>query len=209
MSEASPLTSAPSLAPEDEARANIYGLLARLFHAAPDPQFLAALLDVEASGGGREENPASRAFVQAWSALIEASRSAFPAVLEAEHTVLYVGTGKCDVTPYLSNYVLQHESDTPLAELRDELSRLGIARRPGVPEYEDHVAALFEVMRYFIAVQRRDVVDQKAFFDRFIYRGGIGFCDATQKSERASYYKLVTALTREFLEIEQRAFSIS
>ena len=42
-----PQNAAPPVAPEDLARANVYGILARLFYVAPDAQLLAALANAE------------------------------------------------------------------------------------------------------------------------------------------------------------------
>lgn len=129
-------------------------------------------------------------------------------MLENEHTALFVGTGKAQVTPYLSNYVLRHQSDTPLAELRETLRRMGIARREGIGEYEDHIAGALETMRYLIAVQHRSLEDQRDFFERFVYDAAVSFCTAVSNSEHASFYKPVVHLTRIFLDVEKNAFSM-
>lgn len=199
-----PLSSAPTLAPEDQARANLYGILARLFYAAPDAQLLAALANAQDDAAAAQNSPLG----EAWAALREACRSAFPVKLDNEHTALFVGTGKAAVTPYLSNYVLRHQSDMPLAALRETLRRLGIARREGIGEYEDHIAGLMETMRYLIAVQRRSLEEQRDFFERFVYDGALSFCAAVSDSAHASFYKHVARLTRLYMDIEKNAFSM-
>jgi TorA maturation chaperone TorD len=198
-----PLNFSATPSPEDLARANLYGILARLYFAPPDAQLLAALANAQ-DDAAMGDSPLG----EAWRALVEACRSAFPVMLENEHTALFVGTGKAAVTPYLSNYVLRHQSDTPLAELRETLRGLGIARREGIGEYEDHVAGLMETMRYLIAVQRRSLEEQRDFFARFIYDGAVAFCVALSDSDQASFYKRVARLTRIFLDIEKNAFSM-
>jgi len=212
VSESAPQQALPPLAPEDEARGNVYGLLARLFYAAPH----ARLLDeIRGTGAGADKaqlaegDAGDRAFEAAWTALADACRDTSPAALESEHLALFGGAGKSEVTPYLSHYVLRHESDTPLSELRGELLRFGIARRPGVSEYEDHVSALCETMRYVVAVQRRDLDEQGAFFERFVYPGAVGFCNAILASEHAHFYKFTARWALVFLEIERRAFTIT
>ena len=194
-----------SVAPEDLARANLYGILARLFYAPPDAQLLAALANTE-----DHDDPTAQhsPLGEAWRALRDTCRSAFPVKLENEHTALFVGTGKAAVTPYLSNYVLRHQSDTPLAELREALRGLGIARREGVGEYEDHVAGMMETMRYLIAVQQRSLEEQKYFFERFVHDGTMLFCAAVSDSAQASFYKHAARLTRIFVDIEKNAFSM-
>ena len=198
-----PLEFAPQMAPEDLARADLYGVLARLYYAAPDAQLLAALANAP-DAAVAEDNP----LTEAWHALREACRSAFPVMLENEHTLLFVGTGKAQVTPYLSKYVLRHQADTPLADVREALRRLGIARREGVGEYEDHVAGMLETMRFLIAVQRQDLEVQRDFFERFVYDAAVGFCSALSDSEHASFYKTVARLTRVFMDVEKNAFSM-
>ena len=63
-------------------------------------------------------------------------------------------------------------------------------------------------MRFAIAVQHRSLVEQKAFFERFLYRGAIPFCDAVKGSAKAVFYRPVARFTREFLELEHQAFDM-
>ncbi len=206
---AQPEPAVAALAPEDQARANHYGLIARLFYLSPDRQLLGEILSTVAlQGDGEERSEQGKRFLDAWRALVEACRSAFPVMLEGEHTTLFVGTGKAEVTPYLSHYVLRHSLDSPLVDLRAQLAAWGLERRPEASEPEDHIAGVCEVMRFAIAVQQRGLEEQKAFFDRFVYRGGVAFCDAVSASQNAHFYKLVARFTRAFFEVEGEAFEI-
>jgi len=191
---------AAGLEPEDEARAAYYGLIARLFYAAPDEAVLAQMLHANAFEGS--DAPIARA----WRELAAAAKTAFPVVLENEHTELFVGTGKAEVTPYLSHYTIQYATDTPLVDVRQQLRRWGIARRESASEPEDHISGLCEAMRFAIAVQQRADEEQKAFFDRFLYRGAVAFCDAVSASPKADFYRLVARFTRAFLDLENEAF---
>jgi TorA maturation chaperone TorD len=188
--------------PEDEARANLYGLIARLFHAAPDSQLISQLLGAPRIEGEGELGAS-------WREMIEACRTAFPAALESEHTELFVGTGKSLVTPYLSYYVRRHSNDNPLVDLRAQLGRWGIARREGVAEYEDHISGVCETMRFVIAVQQRNPEEQQVFFERFVYPGAAAFCDALSALNQARFYRLVARFARAFFEIEKSAFEIA
>jgi TorA maturation chaperone TorD len=194
---------AGALAPEDEARASIYGLIARLFYGAPDEALLGEILHANAFEGS--DTP----LAQAWRELVEGCRSAFPVVLENEHTDLLVGTGKAPVTPYLTHYTIQYANESPLAALRQQLNDWGIARRETANEPEDHISGVCETMRFAIAVQQRAPEEQKAFFDRWIYRGAVAFCDAVSASPKAVFYKRVAAFTRTFLDVERTAFDIA
>jgi TorA maturation chaperone TorD len=194
--------SGPELQPEDAARADIYGLIARLFYAAPDEGVLGQLLHSRAFEGSEEP------IALAWRELVEAGRTAYPVVLENEHTDLFVGTGKAEVTPYLTHYTIKFATDNPLVELRQQLIRWGMARRENVHEPEDHIAGICETMRMAIAVQHRSEEDQRAFFERFILRGGVAFCDAVTASPKAVFYRRVAVFARAFFELEHEAFSM-
>ena len=115
--------SAPALEPEDEARAAIYGLIARFFYAAPDQTLLGQILNANLFDGGETE------LASAWRALVAACRNTFPVVLEHEHTELFIGTGKAEITPYLTHYVIQYATDNPLVEIRQQLAQWGMGRR--------------------------------------------------------------------------------
>jgi TorA maturation chaperone TorD len=186
---------------EDLARASLYGLIARLFYCAPDAELIATLMSTSAP------DPASP-LGQAWSELVAAWREAPLDALEDEHTALFIGTGKAEVTPYLSHYVIEHSADNPLVALREQLARWGIGRRAGANEPEDHVAAACETMRFAIAVQHRSIAEQRQFFERFVYPGALAFCNAVTASENARLYRHAACLLRAFLEVEREAFEI-
>lgn len=197
-----PQATQEALAPEDEARAAIYGLIARLFYAAPDQSLLGQILHANLFEGG------SSAPARAWLELVAACRNAFPVVLENEHTELFVGTGKAQITPYLAHYVIKYSTDNPLVEMRQQLAQWGMGRRENASEPEDHISGVCEAMRFAIAVQHRSEADQKAFFDRFLYPGAILFCDAVSASQKASFYALVARFARAFFDLEQEAFAM-
>jgi len=190
------------IAAEDAARANLYGLIARLFYAAPDAQLVSELLHAAPIEGDTE-------LAGAWKQMIEACRTAYPAQLDAEHTELFIGTGKALITPYVSHYVRRHSNDNPLVELRAQLAAWGIARRQAVAEYEDHISGICETMRFAIAVQQRSPEEQQMFFDRFVYRAAGAFFDAVSASNQARFYRLVARFARAFLDLEKSAFEMA
>ena len=112
------------------------------------------------------------------------------------------------MTPYLTHYVIKYATDNPLVELRQQLIRWGLGRREDANEPEDHIAGICEAMRFAIAVQHRPLDEQKAFFDQFLYRGAIAFCNAVTASTKGSFYRLVAAFGREFFELEREAFEM-
>jgi TorA maturation chaperone TorD len=188
---------------EDVARANLYGLISRLFYAPPDPNLLA---EISGSEGG-EEAADSGGLVAAWRGLQEACRSAYPAVVRQEYDTLFVGTGKSEVTPYLARYAEDTAPDRFLVRLREQLDAWGLARRPEVGEVEDHISGISDVMRWLIENQR-PLTEQQRFFEDFAYRSASAFCVAVQKSTSANFYKPVAALASSFFEIEKAAFEM-
>ena len=196
------MTQADALEPEDEARAAIYGLIARLFYAAPDQNVLGQILNARLFEGSEAD------LAIAWRELVAACRSAFPVVLENEHTDLFVGTGRAEITPYLTHYVIKYATDNPLVEMRQQLAEWGLGRRENASEPEDHISGVCEAMRMAIAVQHRPEEDQKAFFDRFLYPGAVPFCDAVSASSKAPFYARVGRFARAFFNVEHEAFTM-
>jgi len=194
---------AAALDPEDEARAALYGLIAQLFYAPPDQGVLAQILNAGIFEGG------DAGLSLRWRELVERCRTAFPVLLENEHTELFIGTGRAAVTPYLIHYLAERSTDNPLVQLRKQLAEWGISRRERATEPEDHVSTVCEAMRFVIAVQHRSLEEQKAFFDRYLYQGGVAFCDAVIASEKADFYRLVAAFAGEYFRLERSAFEMT
>jgi len=203
MSEPIPMQFVATQPPEEVARANFYGLLARLFYAPPD----AELLDALASAGPLEAE-GEGSVAEAWLRLAEAAGSADPETLREEYETVFVGTGKAPVTLYTSAYTIRFSNEVPLARLRGELAALGLSRRSEVHEPEDHVAALFDVMRYLIGEQKRELAEQKAFFERWIWPTIDPLCSAIQQSDKTAFYKAVSRFMRELCTVEHMAFEM-
>ena len=194
---------AGSLDPEDVARANLYGLIGRLFYAPPDPNLLAEISRSEAGGEGGETG-----LVAAWRGVQDACRSAFPAVVRQEYDSLFIGVGKSEVSPYLSGYAEPAMPDRYLVRLRQQLSRWGLGRRETVFEVEDHISGICDVMRWLI-VEGQSVERQRYFFEEFAYPGVLPFCVSVQNATSSNFYKPVAALIWKYFEIEKTAFDMS
>ena len=80
------------LEPEDQARADFYALLARLYAAAPDAPLLAAIAAAGPLGGdaGAED---VEGIAAAWDSLRVASAQADPAAVAVEYQALFIGVG--------------------------------------------------------------------------------------------------------------------
>jgi TorA maturation chaperone TorD len=209
MSDAIAMKFVPPVSPEDQARADLYGLLARLFYAPPDANLISELrLAAPPPGDGEPLTAEGEALRAAWAELAEACGSAFPARLEEEHLQLFVGVGKAEVTPYLSAYLVRSESDSPLARLRGQLAEWGLARRETAVEPEDHVSALCETMRWLIVGRKAALDVQRRFFLEYLHTGGSRFCSAVSACDNAKFYRYPARLLQALLNIEHKAFDI-
>lgn len=185
------------IAPEEQARADIYGLLARLLYAPPD----AALLKAIASGAMEGE------LGLAWVELAKAAAQADPESVREEYESAFIGTGKAPVTLYTTAYTIRYANEAPLAELRGQLAHLGLARRAEAREPEDHIAALCDTMRHLVA-QQKNLEAQRDFFQRWIRPGADPLCAAIERSDKTAFYKPVAALAKTFFALEQTAFEM-
>src|ERR687887_625777 len=168
------------VAPEEQARANFYGLLARLFYAPPDAGLLKALAMADELDAD-DETLAAR-----WRELVAAAATTEAEAVREEYDEAFVGTGKAPVTLYACAYSLRYTNETPLAALRADLAALGLARRKAAGEPEDHVAALCDVMRHLISDEQRPLDEQQRFFARWIRPNYEALCGAIEASERTS-----------------------
>jgi TorA maturation chaperone TorD len=202
VSGAQPLNFVLSLPPEEVARANIYGLLARLFYGPPDAQLLETLAG--ASGIDAEDGEIG----PAWERLCRAAGQTDKEAARDEYDTVFVGTGKAPVTLYSSAYSIRYATEAPLVELRGELAALGLARREAAGEPEDHIAALCDVMRHLISIQKRELPVQGAFFKRWIGPIAGPLCDAIDAEPTLSFYKSVGRFAKAFFDVEQSAFEM-
>ncbi|MGH8561720.1 MAG: TorD/DmsD family molecular chaperone [Nevskiales bacterium] len=209
MSDAAAMQLVRPVAPEDQSRADLYGLLARLFYLPPDANLISELrLAAPPPEDGEALTAEGDALKSAWAGLVAACGEAFPALVAQEHQTLFAGVGKAEVTPYLSAYLVRSESDTPLARLRGQLAAWGLARREEAVEPEDHVSALCETMRWLIVGQKGKLEVQRRFFEEYLYTGGSRFCSAVSACEQAKFYRSPAALLQALLDLEHKAFEI-
>lgn len=192
---------------EEQARADFYALLARLFYAGPDATLLGALARAD------ELVPAGRgaSLADAWNALVAASAAADAEAARIEYDTVFVGTGKAPVTPYASYYLVETGRERLLAGLRDELDAMGFARADGAGEPEDHFAGLCDVMRLLIVdggAGEEALLDQRLFFDRYLRGSYPALCAAVEACDAANYYRAVARFARAFLDVEVESFEM-
>ncbi len=191
---------------EELARAELYGLLARLWLAPPDAELLAQF-EVAVT-----QAPQPGAFLEApWQALVGAMRAATPQSAAEEFDALFLGVGKPEVFAFGSFYLTGFLNEKPLAQLRTDLTALGLEPGEQSNQTEDHIAALFEVMRYLIAgddVAVCNLEQQRRLFRAHLQPWVEKFCDALEAHPRAQLYRVLAGLTRAFIQVEIQGFDL-
>lgn len=199
----------PALEPEDQARADWYALIARLFYDAPDQGLLAGLAQADSLAAQSADN----ALDLAWEKLIAAASVMEADAVSDEFSALFISIGNPQVNPYASVYLAGFMMEKPLASLRSDLAALGLARADKASELEDHLGALCETMRLLITGAPgwapRSLREQKAFFMKHIVPWYARCLDDVRRAQGANFYIRVADLAQAFFEIEYQAFELA
>lgn len=191
---------------EEVARAEMYGLLATLYYQPPDTELLAqlqaAVTEAPEQGGFLEEP---------WRELVAQARAMTAPQIAQEFDALFGGVGKPEVYLFGSHYLSGFLNEKPLVQLRDDLAALGLSRSEQMPETEDHLAYLLEVMRYLIAGDDAAVCNltrQAEFFSRHLQPWLMAMAEAVMAHPRAVFYARLAALTQSFASVEAQGFDL-
>jgi TorA maturation chaperone TorD len=184
----------------DTARAHEYALLAALLARAPDASLLARLAQLRG-----DATPLGMAHV----GLAEAAAQTDAVRVEREYFDLFIGLGRGELMPYGSYYLTGFLHERPLARLRDDLARIGIARADDEIEPEDHAAILCEIMSGLASGALPAPPDS----DRMIFKSHLApwigrFFADLERAEAAQFYRAVGTLGRLFIDIEAEAFDL-
>lgn len=188
---------------EELARANLYGVLASLFYGPPSQALLNSIANAPAEGDGLLQRE--------WNDLASACRLVDTSLVREEYETLFIGVGKPEVMLYGSYYLSGFLMEKPLAALRSELDALGLQRDERMPESEDHIAALCEVMRYLILsgdAASTGIERQKRFFSEQMQPWVNTMCNTIASHPEARFYRPVAQLARTFFEVEAQAFDM-
>ena len=195
------------LAPEEQARADFYAVIARLFADAPDRSFLASIVNAP-----RLPESDDVPLAAAWNRLADASRAMDADAARQEYDDLFVGVGRSEVNVHGSHWRAGFMMEKPLAELRTELKSLGLARKGHATMLEDHLSALCETMRLLIAGdagRAPAVLDvQRNFFQTQLLPWAFDCCDAIERCSLANYYRRVAEFTRLFMAVERDSLAM-
>lgn len=187
---------------EEQLRANVYSLLARLLAAAPDEDVLARLQQIDAE-------PDAEGMAGAWHMLKLAAANITVAALDDEYHALFIGVGRGELVPFGSWYMTGFLMDRPLTYLRQDLAEFGIARQDGVREPEDHAAALCETMAIVIGHHEEiDFARQQAFYKNHMQPWMRLFFEDLEHAKAATFYKAVARLGKEVMDFESQYLAI-
>jgi TorA maturation chaperone TorD len=189
--------------PEEQARADMYALVARMLHAAPDATLLSTLAGADAIVG-QSGHPLDRA----WERLVLGASVIDEASAAAEFNALFISVGTPKINPYASLYMTGFINEKPLVALRDDLARLGLGRAPGQREMEDHLGALCEAMRLMVTGGVQPLANQQRFFDTHIAPWYLRCLQDIRSAPEANFYRLVADFAQAFLDVEAEAFAL-
>jgi TorA maturation chaperone TorD len=193
--------------PEDLARADLYGLIARLFHLPPDQ----ALLDQIAATADQQDAADEAPLAKVWMDVVEVAKNNPAKAWHDEFDLNFISVGKPNIVLNGSFYMAGHLNEKPLVNIRRALEEFGLEAAEEVTETEDHISALCEVMRYLIAgddLEISNLTNQRVFFNEHIRPWYDDLCDAIEGIPEMHLYRPVAALTREFLAIEGQGFDM-
>lgn len=191
---------------DELARAEVYGVLAHLFVAAPGAelyeQLRVAPTEAPAAGGFLEEP---------WRELVGAARRLTRDEVAAEYDALFQAIGKPEIFLYGSYHLAGAINDKPLVELRRDLQALGLERAEGILETEDHLASLCEVMRFLIAgddVAICNLEQQRRFFRVHLQPWVETLAGEIEAHPRADFYRAAAGFLRAFAQVESQGFDL-
>jgi TorA maturation chaperone TorD len=193
--------------PEDQARAEFYAVLARLFGGPPDAGLLRSLGAAERLPGD-EVHPVAAA----WNRLLDASAAMDPDAAAQEYTDLFIGVGRCEVDLHAAHWRTASTPEKPLVELRSELPTLGLSRLGHATVLEDHLSALCETMRLLIAGDGErapaELDVQRNFSRKWLFPWVFTCCAAIEKSSIANYYARVAEFSTLFMALERDSLAM-
>ena len=193
--------------PEDLARADLYGLIARFFQAPPDQE----LLDQIAATADQHDPADEAPLAKVWMDVLEVAKNNPAIAWQEEFNLNFISIGKPNVVLNGSYYMAGHLNEKPLVNIRRALETFGLEAAEEITETEDHISSLCEVMRYLIAgddVEVSNLTNQRVFFNDHIRPWYDEFCDAIEGIPEMHLYHPIAALTREFLAIEGQSFDM-
>ena len=117
---------------EDQHRSSLYVLLSSLLSGPPSADLLSKVNTL--SGGDNKIGEAVKT-------LNILSKKLGIKTIEREYNNLFIGVGRGELLPYASFYMTAFLNEKPLANLRDDMKRIGISRSPSTSDPEARMKA--------------------------------------------------------------------
>ncbi len=190
------------IAPEDLLRAQCYRMIARFLSSPP------SAADLERAAALSGDDTALGRAIAAFARVCAGSDAGGVA---SEYHDLFIGLARGELVPYGSYYLTGFLHEKPLAKLRRDMERLGIAREADVAEPEDHIASLCEMMAGLIdgsLGRTLSLEEQKAFFNTHIGSWAPVLFRDMEVAKASVIYATLGSVGRAFLEIEEGAFAM-
>ena len=187
---------------EDVLRADMYDFLASLLRKEPSDELIEKVSRLEG-----DESPIGSACLT----LAHLAKTIDNGLIRNEYVEMFIGVGRGEILPFASYYLTGFLNDKPLANLRAEMSKIGIVRAEDVKEPEDHIASLFDIMSGLIRGQfgRAFSVDEQAkFFKKHIEPWAGLLMQDIEAAKTVVFFAPVGTIGKAFLEIESAAFSM-
>ncbi|MGL4495932.1 MAG: Cro/CI family transcriptional regulator [Beijerinckiaceae bacterium] len=183
----------------DRARAQEYRLIASLFAHAPDRDMLRRLAQLTG-----DASPLGMTHI----ALAEAVARAEAETLQREFFHLFIGVGRGEYLPFASWYMTGFLHDRPLARVREDFARFGIALNDDLRDPEDHIAILCDAMAGLCDGSLAERDQAKAFFEAHLKPWAARFFADVENAANAPFYSVAARVARQFIEIETEAFGL-
>lgn len=200
--QASEAATVSKISDEDQLRAQLYTLLGHLLANEPSEEMLTIVRGLEG-----DDSELGKSFQK----LAAQAEKAGVDQAQHEYNDLFIGMGRGELVPYCSYYLTGFLNEKPLAKLRNTMRELNIKRAETVKEPEDGIGSLMEMMAGLINGsfgEPADKATQKEFFDQHIGSWASYFFKDLEKAESAKLYKPVGEIGKQFMEIENAAFSM-
>ena len=194
-----------ALAEEDIMRAQVYGLLSRVLAAPMSDETLEIVRGLSDVEDGSEIGAAMKAL---GDVAIRTPRGK----AEEEYSALFHGMGSGgEIHPYASYFLTGFIYEKPLADLRQDLTELGINRSGVSDEPEDHIAFLCEVMHGLITGAfgaPAPLERQREFFNRHMSTWAVKVFEDLESAKSAALYMPVGTIGKLFMAVEAEAFGM-
>ena len=115
------------LSDEDALRADMYDFLASLLRKEPSDELIDKVSQLEG-----DETPIGSACLT----LAHLAKTMDNGLIRNEYVEMFIGVGRGEILPFASYYLTGFLNDKPLANLRAEMSKIGVARVEDVKEPE-------------------------------------------------------------------------